>query len=160
MSIKQMQRQRDTSSVQRRAENMRNLIAKLKESPMTGEEIGHFLEFSASGTRKYIKDLRDCSVIEFSHYAGSFDKFIGYHVWRLSSNMDARKAFLDALSIPARRRGPALAKHKPLSGDPTRHFHVMQDDVHYAIRVNRTPARRDDLVSALFGPALHQPESK
>lgn len=146
-------RTRNTSAVQRRADNMRRLIVKLEETPMTVEEIGYFLEFSASGTRKYIKDLRDCSVIEIARLEGAVGNYIGYPVWQLSPNIEARKAFLDTLSLPARGRGPALKKHNPATSDPTRHFHVLADDIHYAIRVNRTPCQRDSLVAALFGPA-------
>ena len=32
-----------------------------------------------------------------------------------------------------------------------RHFHILADDTHYAIRVNRGPVTRDPLVAALFG---------
>jgi hypothetical protein len=34
-----------------------------------------------------------------------------------------------------------------------RHFHILADDTHYAIRVNRSPVARDPLVAALFGAA-------
>jgi hypothetical protein len=37
-----------------------------------------------------------------------------------------------------------------------RHFHILADDTHYAIRVNRSPVTRDPLVAALFGPAPGQ----
>lgn len=48
--------------------------------------------------------------------------------------------------VTASRRPQAIAAR-----DPRRHFHILGDDKHYAIRVSRALPAQDPYVAALFG---------
>jgi hypothetical protein len=81
-------------------------------------------------------------------------------VYRISPDPDRVKAFLGAICQP-KREGAAPRKERPGLREQSmagtgRHFHILADDTHYAIRVNRSPVTRDPLVAALFGPPPSQ----
>lgn len=157
ISMAPIERVRSTSATQRRIENMQKLIGELSTHEMLADEIAWFLKFSPSGARKYIRDLREAGVIELARYIEGTATYLGKAVYQISPDPDRVKAFLAAIVQP-KREGAAPRKERPglreqsMAGNG-RHFHILADDTHYAIRVNRNPVARDPLVAALFGAA-------
>jgi DNA-binding Lrp family transcriptional regulator len=157
ISMAPIERVRSTSATQRRIENMQKLIGELATHEMLADEIAWFLKFSPSGARKYIRDLRDAGVIELARYIEGTATYLGKAVYQISPDPERVKAFLAAIVQP-KREGAPVRKERPglreqnMAGTG-RHFHILADDTHYAIRMNRTPVSRDPLVAALFGAA-------
>lgn len=160
ISMAPIERVRSTSATLRRIENMQKLIGELSVHEMLADEIAWFLKFSPSGARKYIRDLRDAGVIELARYIEGTATYLGKAVYQLTPDPERVRAFLSAIVQP-KREGVAPRKERPglreqsMAGNG-RHFHILADDTHYAIRVNRGPVMRDPLVAALFGSAPSQ----
>jgi DNA-binding Lrp family transcriptional regulator len=157
ISMAPIERVRSTSATQRRIENMQKLIGELSTHEMLADEIAWFLKFSPSGARKYIRDLREAGVIELARYIEGTATYLGKAVYQISPDPERVKAFLAAIVQP-KREGAAPRKERPglreqAMAGTGRHFHILADDTHYAIRVNRSPVARDPLVAALFGAA-------
>ncbi|MCG2584440.1 winged helix-turn-helix domain-containing protein [Massilia sp. TS11] len=155
MSLAPIERIRSTSATQRRIENMQKLIKELANHEMLADEIAWFLKFSPSGARKYIRDLREAGVIELARYVEGTATYLGKAVYQITPDPERVKAFLAAIVQP-KREAPAARRERPSLREQNmagsgRHFHILADDTHYAIRVNRTPVMRDPLVAALFG---------
>ncbi|MEC5163683.1 hypothetical protein ACFDR9_003434 [Janthinobacterium sp. CG_23.3] len=163
LSMAPIERVRSTSATLRRIENMQKLIGELSLHEMLADEIAWFLKFSPSGARKYIRDLRDAGVIELARYIEGTATYLGKAVYQLTPDPERVRAFLAAIVQP-KREGAAPRKDRPglreqsMAGNG-RHFHILADDTHYAIRVNRGPVMRDPLVAALFGSAPSQQKS-
>jgi hypothetical protein len=157
ISMAPIERVRSTSATLRRIENMQKLIGELSGHEMLADEIAWFLKFSPSGARKYIRDLREAGVIELARYIEGTATYLGKAVYQLTPDPERVRAFLAAIVQP-KREGAAPRKDRPgvreqsMAGSG-RHFHILADDTHYAIRVNRGPVTRDPLVAALFGSA-------
>ena len=157
LSMASIERVRSTSATLRRIENMQKLIGELSMHEMLADEIAWFLKFSPSGARKYIRDLREAGVIELARYIEGTATYLGKAVYQISPDPERVKAFLAAIVQP-KREGVAPRKERPGLREQSmagtgRHFHILADDTHYAIRVNRSPVARDPLVAALFGAA-------
>jgi hypothetical protein len=157
LSLAPIERVRSTSATLRRIENMQKLIGELALHEMLADEIAWFLKFSPSGARKYIRDLREAGVIELARYIEGTATYLGKAVYQLTPDPERVQAFLAAIVQP-KREGAAPRKERPSLRDQNmagsgRHFHILADDTHYAIRVNRGPVTRDPLVAALFGSA-------
>jgi len=155
-----IERVRSTSATLRRIENMQKLIGELSMHEMLADEIAWFLKFSPSGARKYIRDLREAGVIELARYIEGTATYLGKAVYQLTPDPDRVKAFLAAIVQP-KREGAPPRKERPGIREQSmagagRHFHILADDTHYAIRVNRGPVMRDPLVAALFGAPQSQ----
>ena len=160
LSMAPIERVRSTSATLRRIENMQKLIGELSMHEMLADEIAWFLKFSPSGARKYIRDLREAGVIELARYIEGTATYLGKAVYQLTPDPDRVKAFLAAIVQP-KREGAPPRKERPGIREQSmagagRHFHILADDTHYAIRVNRGPVQRDPLVAALFGSAPSQ----
>lgn len=157
ISLAPIERVRSTSATQRRIENMQKLINELMDHEMLADEIAWFLKFSPSGARKYIRDLREAGVIELARYVEGTATYLGKAVYQISPDPERVKAFLAAIAQPKREGAPPRKERPGLREQAMagtgRHFHILADDTHYAIRVNRNPVGRDPLVTALFGPA-------
>jgi hypothetical protein len=127
-----------------RIERMRSLITALQIKSLTRGEIGAVLQMGPSGVRKYLVDLRGMFEVEA---VGDED------VVRLAINEEEARAFLAGMAEKAlaRQAAPSKSSESLTAIGPGRHFHILADDTHYAIRVNRTPIVRDPLVAALFG---------
>ncbi|WP_165391023.1 MULTISPECIES: winged helix-turn-helix domain-containing protein [Pseudoduganella] len=155
LSLAPIERVRSTSATLRRIENMQKLIGELQQHEMLADEIAWFLKFSPSGARKYIRDLREAGVIELARYIEGTATYLGKAVYRLTPDAERVQAFLAAIAQP-KREGTPPRKERPSLREQSmagsgRHFHILADDTHYAIRVNRGPVTRDPLVAALFG---------
>ena len=157
-------RVRSTAATGRRNASLRRLVAEFSLREMTVPDVANFLDFSTSGARKYIRDLREAGVIELARYIEGTATYLGKAVYQISPDPERVKAFLAAICQP-KREGAAPRKERPGLREQSmagtgRHFHILADDTHYAIRVNRSPVARDPLVAALFGPAPGQPQVK
>ncbi|WP_090436942.1 MULTISPECIES: winged helix-turn-helix domain-containing protein [Telluria group] len=155
LSLAPIERVRSTSATLRRIENMQKLVAELQNHEMLADEIAWFLKFSPSGARKYIRDLREAGVIELARYIEGTATYLGKAVYQLTPDAERVQAFLAAIAQP-KREGAPPRKERPSLREQSmagngRHFHILADDTHYAIRVNRGPVQRDPLVAALFG---------
>ena len=127
-----------------RLAKLRTLITTLQERQLRRDEIGHLLQVGPSGVRKYLVDLRD--LVEVIRVAGEA-------VCRLVAAAEKVQAFLAGLgaAAPGRPVTPSLTPESIAARDPRRHFHILADDEHYAIRVSRAAPARDPMVAALFG---------
>lgn len=137
-----------------RIDNMKILLDYLATTEMTERDMCDLLSYSQSGARKYKIDLLAAGVIELVRYDGGTREKLGTAVFSITADKNVIESFrLNLLS-----GDPKAAPTSNVTKDkyPGRHFHVMSDDVHYAIRVDRMVIRRDPLVAALYGPARAQ----
>lgn len=125
-----------------RAENIRKLITALMVGQLARDEIGALLQVGPSGVRKYLADLK-----------GKVDNLYveGEQVCRLAIGADEARAYLGSLDVQVPARPVSVANPEISKPGPGRHFHILADDTHYAIRVSRAPVSRDWSVTALFG---------
>lgn len=147
-------RTRNTIHTQRRIDNMRRLIAALSFNHMEADDIGDFLQFSPSGVRKYIRDMREARIIDIARYIDGTAKYLGRPLYKLTADRAVLDAFMAQLNseFPAAPRG---STPKPIKEVEEGHrLHIMDHDTNYPVRISRVLAVRDDLVAALFGPAV------
>jgi hypothetical protein len=146
-------RTRDTVATRRRMDNLRIIIDTIATVEMDIDDICALLQFSPSGGRKYIQELRGAGVIDLARYVGGTATYIGRPHYRLSPDQSLVSAFIAQLDpkVPAPPRKPAGKSLQPVT--PGSSIHLMTDDTHFSVRVNRMPAVRDPLVAALFGDA-------
>lgn len=135
-----------------RAERLHLLVTTLQSSELMREDIGSLLKVGPSAVRKYVQDLD--GVIEIARFVDGTSTFLGYPVYRLAMTLEQAEEYLASLATApvARRSKPSMSALSVAARDPSRHFHILADDTHYAIRVSRSPVARDPLVAALFGP--------
>jgi hypothetical protein len=112
---------------------------------MTRAEIGDVLKMGPSGVRKYLVDLGE---------KVAFGSIGGEQLCRLTLGAEEARAFVAQLAREAagRPRPINVSDFEKAKRDPNRHFHILDDDEHYAIRLGRAPIVRDPLVAAFFGP--------
>jgi hypothetical protein len=126
-----------------RIERVRTLITALQVSELSRDEVGGLLAIGPSGVRKYMVDLH--GLVESVYVAGHL-------VCRLTSDaakVDAYLARLDeqAASRPAKPRKCELTI---AAQDPARHFHIMEDDVEFKVRVSKAIPAHHPLMAAFF----------
>jgi len=127
-----------------RLAKLRTLITTLQVRQLRRDEICNLLQVGPSGVRKYLADLRGLVATVFD---------AGVAVCRLVGAAEKVQAFLAGLGAMAPGR-PVTAAPSPeriAARDPRRHFHILADDEHYAIRVSRALPARDPMVAAFFG---------
>jgi hypothetical protein len=157
------QRVRQTSAVERRAENMRKVVDLLRAGEITRVEVQTALAMSPSGARSYIRELRDSEVMildrcEPRTYVHYRDHSPGEAIFRINTDPQIVASFLDRITEPKRIRQAALSK--TIDAEPGRHIHVMADDVNYSIK----PAKRKipahtELMAAFYGMGIAQVEA-
>lgn len=126
-----------------RVEKIRKLVTALQERSLTSGEIGTLLEVSASSVRNYL------AVLQGKH-THALDAGRPVFTWILGE--DATSAYLAILAAtPLRKAAPPRSPLARAKCDPSRHFHILGDDEHIAIRVSRAAPARDWAVAALFG---------
>lgn len=128
-----------TGRTKQRVANIRRLIAALGEREMKRGEIYEFLHLSPSGGRKYLFDLKQA--IEIARTIPGAIGRPGHPVYRLASP-EAVKQFLDTLDANA---VPYRAKDKRGQTPVGRRFHIMQDDVGFAVKVHRLAVAADPM---------------
>ena len=139
-----------------RVERLRNLINALIAGDLVRDEIGDILQVGPSGVRKYLADLGD--KVEISGYIDGTATFIGFPLYRLAISADEARAYLATLEASALPRAVAqpVSARSIAARDPSRHFHILEDDTPFSIRISRSPVMRDVLVAALFGAGRHE----
>lgn len=147
-------RVRVTAATERRSETFRRLIAHLALGDMPRDEFAEFLGFSASGARKYIQELRAAGITKVAHYIDPTPWTKGEPVYSLTGDSAALEAFLASLD---HARPPVIAttvRKTVFPDDPSRNFHIMQDDTRYPVNIagRKIPAP-DPLLAAFFGMA-------
>jgi len=121
------------------------VVAFQKRGAMTRAEIGDVLKMGPSGVRKYLVDLGE---------KVTFGTVGGAQMCRLTLSAEEAAAYVAQLAREAAGRPrPVRASDFDIAKrDPARHFHILDDDEHYPIRMHRDQIGRDPLVAALFGP--------
>jgi len=123
-----------------RIDRMRSLLAALKVRPLARDEIGAVLAVGPSGVRKYLVDLRGMYEV---------DTIVGEEFVRLAVGDEATRAFIEGLEKTAvarqGRKAPAI--------DPSRHIHIMRDDVHFPVRALRGIPAREPMMAHFYGMA-------
>lgn len=129
-----------------RLEKIRKLIAALQLGQLMREDIANLLQLSPSGVRKYIADLREAGVMEIARFVDGTATFLGYPEYRLTPDFSRVQDYLAALdAAPVCARKEKTSELVQAQRNPSRHFHILADDEHYAIRVSRAPAAPDPM---------------
>lgn len=138
---------------------MRALIDEFAQREMRADDIAKVLRLTPSGARKYIRDLLGANVIELDRCIENAPGYVGKAVYRLSGDPECVRAYFASMVQPRAGAG-GRNKNKDDLGKAgltmkgiERRVHILTDDVYHVIRVHRSPAQRDPLVAALFGPA-------
>jgi hypothetical protein len=126
-----------------RVERVRKLITALQVSELSRDEIGGLLTLGPSGVRKYMVDLN--GIVESFGEAGQ----LMCRLTRDTAKVDAYLAKLDeqAASRPVKPRKCELTI---AAQDPARHFHIMEDDVEFKVRVSKAIPAHHPLMAAFF----------
>ena len=146
-------RTRCTSMTEQRTANLKSLVRELAAREMQADDICAYLKMSPSGARKYIADLRAAGVAVLARYADGTATYVGKACYRLVSDPRLVIELLGQLEQHKREPRIPAPPVRALPALPGRSFHIMADDTHFAVRINRHPVMRDPLVAALFGPA-------
>lgn len=127
-----------------RIEKIRRLVAALLVGPLSRDAIGNLLEMGPSGVRKYLTDLGSRVTA-----ARGADGLLCY----LAITSEQAQVYLSQLdSVPVARPTGIPKRAKDIASlGAGRLIHIMQDDVHYSVRLHSAPVGRDPLVAALFG---------
>jgi len=140
-----------------RMERLRTLVAELMTRDLPADELAWVLKLSPSGARKYVGDLTAAGVIALATPVGGAGSAAG-RVYTLAVTPEQAQAYMAGLATAAPVRAARESKSAlSIAGrDPSRRFHIMEDDAPFSIRVSRTPPMRDPLVAAFFGAGRHE----
>lgn len=152
-----LDRVRNTVATRSRLVSLGKAIEALKAGPMTMMEISTVLEFSPSGTRKYIRDLADYGMLEVVPKLSktSCDTF------KLVANEEAVETFLEHI-----RKNDSLIPTKKTADDRKKQYnsrfagrqiYSAHDDQPFKVSSARNAGegKRDAMVAFLFGSADH-----
>ena len=94
---------------EQRAKNVVRLIERLRQGEANRDDFQEILGFSASGTRKYMRDLETCKVISLVRYDPVLHYALRAHakgnpVYAINPDDDFIDAYVKELQIPLRRR--------------------------------------------------------
>jgi len=141
--------QAQNSHTAARIEKLRQLIEILQAGQRRASDVCNLLKVGPTCVRRYVADL------------GGLIKLVregAESVYRLVASAEKVETFLAGLIAKAAAR-PATPPRTPegiAARDSRRHFHILADDEHYAVRVSRATPARDPMVAAFFGPAPAQ----
>lgn len=140
-----------------RMERLRTLVTELLARNLPADELADVLKLSPSGARKYVADLAAAGVIALATPVGGAVPASG-RVYTLAVTPEQAQVYLASLTTTAPVRAARESKSAlSIAGrDPSRRFHIMQDDAPFSIRIERAPAMRDPLVAAFFGAGRHE----
>jgi len=127
-----------------RIDNLRRLVAELMIRPLRRDEIGNLLQMGPSGVRKYLVDLG--SRITTARVDSESMCF-------LAITTEQAQAYLAQLATAPVARPTDVPKRPSdiAKIGAGRLVHIMEDDVHYSVRLSLVTPARDPLVAALFG---------
>jgi hypothetical protein len=140
------QRIRTTPATKRRDQNVRSIVAALRNASMLKDDLRDMLGISQSGINKYVQLLRTAGVIELERYVGATRTSQGIPVLRIARDSAVVDAYLLALE-----EAPAFPRTaRPV--DHARHIHRIEDDGHFP---DRSPTvgipAPDPVLAAFFG---------
>lgn len=115
-----------------RSDNVRRVLAELETRDMLRDEIGALLNFSPSGTRKYVKDLLESRVIELAGYADPTPTYIGHPVYRLTFDAELLRHYMTDLDANVYRS--AISSPAPLASP--RHIYTSRDDIAHPVKLS------------------------
>lgn len=126
-----------------RVERVRKLITALQLGELSRDEVGGLLAIGPSGVRKYMVDL--AAIVESVYVAGQL-------MCRLSRDTAKVGAYLAKLDEQAASRPikPRKCELTIAAQDPARHFHIMEDDVEFKVRVTKAIPKHEPLLAAFF----------
>lgn len=143
---------RVTTATKRRVELMRKMIDRFRQGEAMFDELAELIGFSPSGTRGYLKELIDADLVFLDRRINVVARSIGQAVYVLTDNEDLVDAYIASMGIPQPERAPKERIAHGLPTDPTRHFHIVQDDSSYPVKVARLNAPAPDpLLAQFFG---------
>jgi hypothetical protein len=119
-------------------------VAELMIRPLRRDEIGNLLQMGPSGVRKYLVDLG--SRITTARIDSESMCF-------LAITTEQAQTYLAQLATTPVARPPGVPKRPSdiAKIGAGRLVHIMEDDVHYSVRLHSAAPARDPLVAALFG---------
>lgn len=167
--------ERITKSTKARAESLIIAVnAFRRQRQMDSHELAHELNYSASGTRKYINDLCKLRIIEVAVH-GTTSPNGKLTEYRITQDNELIERFVDELNAHIRaEKTMAIARnerHDPVPSQtkrqriqdrfPDRHIHLASDDMNTGVRFapNEGEGKRDPLVAAFFGSYKPQPHT-
>jgi hypothetical protein len=126
-----------------RIAKIRKILVALLCCPQSRDELGNLLQVGPSGVRKYLADLRgkvELIVIDGQpHYRSTMgDEAAEGYLAKLAAQLPVR-------STPALKTALSFARR-----DPSRHFHIMEDDEYHQVRVLRKLPALDPITAHLF----------
>jgi hypothetical protein len=132
-----------------RIERLRALIAELSTRQMDLTQIAGFLRCSPSGTRNYVSELVDATVLIAPDAEAVRNK-----LYRLSTDLQKIHRFLAGIAAQEVSRGSARIDRRSHSSlADARYLHVLTAGAVSIREAEQLGARRDPLVEALFGQA-------
>lgn len=147
-------RTRSTRSTARRLVNVRILLEHLLViDELSFDEISLLLKLSPSGSRKYIKDLRQSGLLIVARIDCVGSQTHGTTYFRLCNNKEKVRKALDLILETTSHTPIAKSVRTPLRGSTDgRNFHIMLDDTEYQIKTPAIkPPKHDDLMSLFYG---------
>jgi len=140
-----------------RMERLRTLVTELLTRDLPADELAWVLKLSPSGARKYVADLTAAGVIALATPVDGAVSASG-RVYTLAVTPEQAQVYLASLAttVPVRAARESKSVLSIAGRDPSRRFHIMQDDAPFSIRVERAPIARDWLVTAFFGAGRHE----
>lgn len=149
-----LNRVRVTAATKRRSANMLKLVDRLRSvGEMSTKDMDEFLQFSPSGTRKYLKELRAAEILKLSRFEDGARGYTGTAYFKLTSNETLLATFVKEMedcsgNVGTERPAPAVRTRK--LGDRT--VHIVADTVLYRVQLPSTAIPQPDpVLSAFFG---------
>jgi hypothetical protein len=157
--------QRVTSATRARAQNILKCLDAFEAGPLCSSELQVVLEYSPSGTRKYITDFLRMGIIKTvsngSSRTGEISVYgITDNVALIAQLREESKHHLTLTSATLREQTNVVAREPHVKKRthiherfPDRQIHLASDDVATGVRIfkNEGEGKRDHLVAALFG---------
>lgn len=135
--------------MKQRIAKMTMLIEALSFRSLAFDDVCELLGYSPSGARKYLTELSKFNVIE---RASEHER-----VFKLTDDLDARKAFMSRLSLGMSQGLPKPAKSdgaiRTALASTGRHFHLMMDDAPFKIKPSKKIPAADPLLAMFYGRA-------
>lgn len=149
-------RVRSTAATERRNASLRRLVTEFSLREMAVPEVADLLNFSTSGARKYIRDLRTLGVLTIARYEKGFLSSQDSPVFALTLDAWTVAEFLALLDTRGHAHTPivvALPTRAPIRAAqaPGSFVHIMGHDSPYRVRPGHLPVKRDPWVAAIFG---------
>lgn len=142
------------SNTAARLSKIRKLVTALQAGELMREDIANLLEVGPSGVRGYINDLKAAGVMGIARYVDGTEFSLGRAVYCIWMDAEEVAAYLaDLAARPVARAGGRKSNLAIAECDPNRHFHILDDDSHYPVRVLRNLPLHEPVHAAFYGIA-------